>query len=589
MPARAWDMGRRRQPRAGARRGVVILVGVYYTGLASFTFYTRFRSRVMRASRRAHLSLADLRMGAQFLWRLPAFLRHPVNLEEARATLRHRLAWRDADFLAIVKRAIYEHSGSPYRALLTFAGCEYGDLEKLVIQDGVEGALRTLLRQGVYLTVDEFKGRSPVVRGSATIAADPTRLRNPDSASHLQVQSSGSRGPGAVVGVDLAFVRDTNVNYGMALDARGGAAWHHAIWGVPGTAAMRQLLRFGDFGAPPVRWFSQIDPVAGGLHPRYRWSARLIRWGGLFAGIPLPGSVHAPIDDPLPIARWMAGVLRAGGTPHVLTFPSSAVRLCQAARAAGMDLQGGQLTIGGEPITAARLAEIRRTGMVAVPRYGSAEAVFIAYGCLAPEAPDDLHVFHDLHALIHTGLEVQVPGLPDTALFITSLRPTAPLVLLNVSLGDKAEMIRRACGCPLERLGWTTHLHTIRSYEKLTAGGMTFLDTDLVRVLEEVLPARFGGGPTDYQLVEEETEDGHPRLRLLVHPTVGALDTQAVAETFLTAISPGSGVERVMGLLWRDAGFLRVERRSPESTPGGKILHLRAASRPAAASPEAGR
>ena len=36
-------------------------------------------------------------------------------------------------------------------------------------QEGVEGALRTLFRHGVYLTVDEFKGRPPVQRGRATI------------------------------------------------------------------------------------------------------------------------------------------------------------------------------------------------------------------------------------------------------------------------------------------------------------------------------------------------------------------------------------------------------------------------------------
>lgn len=60
-----------------------------------------------------------------------------------------------------------------------------------------------------------------------------------------------------------------------------------------------------------------------------------------------------------------------------------------------------------------------------------------------------------------------------------------------------------------ERLGWTLHLHGIRSVEKLTAAGMTFLDSDVIRVLEEVLPGRFGGGPTHYQLVEEEdAEDG---------------------------------------------------------------------------------
>jgi hypothetical protein len=53
---------------------------------------------------------------------------------------------------------------------------------------------------------------------------------------------------------------------------------------------------------------------------------------------------------------------------------------------------------------------------------------------------------------------------------------------------------------------------------------MTFLDTDVIRVLEEELPARFGGTPTDYQLLEEEADDGQPRLQLLVHPRVGPLN-----------------------------------------------------------------
>jgi hypothetical protein len=271
----------------------------------------------------------------------------------------------------------------------------------------------------------------------------------------------------------------------------------------------------------------------------------------------------------------MAEVLRSGHTPDLHTFVSSAVRLCQAALGAGVDLQGARFTIGGEPVTEARLDAVRRVGAEALPQYASAESGGpIGYGCLAPEAPDDVHLFDDLHALIQPNRDGEIAALPASALFISSLRPTAPFILLNVSMGDQAVMTRRACGCPLERLGWATHLHTIRSYEKLTSGGMTFLDTDVIRVLEEVLPARFGGAPTDYQVVEDEAEDGRPRLRLLVHPSVGLLEPQAVAETFLTAIGAGSGVQRVSGLLWRDAGFLRVERLAPRTTASGKILHL---------------
>src|SRR5207249_1754549 len=160
------------------------------------------------------------------------------------------------------------------------------------------------------------------------------------------------------------------------------------------------------------------------------------------------------------------------------------------------------------------------------------------------------------------------------AALVSSLRPTAPFIMLNVSLGDRADLTERACGCALEQLGWTRHLHDVRSYAKLTAGGMTFFDTDVLRVLEQTLPTRFGGGPTDYQLVEEQTAAGHTRIRLLVHPRVGPLDDAAVADVFLSAIGGGSGVERIMELQWRRAGLLSVSREAPRVTSTGKILHL---------------
>jgi hypothetical protein len=265
----------------------------------------------------------------------------------------------------------------------------------------------------------------------------------------------------------------------------------------------------------------------------------------------------------------------AGRTPHLCwAYPSSGVRLCEAALAAGLDLAGVEMTLLGEPITAARLAAIARAGAHAIPAYGSGEAGLIANGCLAPAAADDVHVYRDLQAFIQPGPAAATAGLPARALLISSLRPTAALVLLNVSMGDQAEMDERACGCPLAELGWTTHLSGIRSYEKLTAGGMTFLDTDIIRVLEDVLPRRFGGGPTDYQLVEEEDAAGRPRVRLLVHPGVGPLDAAAVADAFLAAIGGGSGAERVMELEWRQARLLEVERQVPRAAPSGKIAHL---------------
>jgi hypothetical protein len=189
-------------------------------------------------------------------------------------------------------------------------------------------------------------------------------------------------------------------------------------------------------------------------------------------------------------------------------------------------------------------------------------------------------VHEDLVTLVQPDRAAPATGLRPEHLLVSSFRADSPLVLLNVSLGDEGVLDTRRCGCPLERVGWTGHLRAIRSFEKLTVGGMTFLDCDIVRVLESVLPGRFGGGPTDYQLLEEEASGGAPRLRLLVHPRVGILRPDAVADAFLGAVGTGNGVERVMALHWQRAGVLRVERAEPLTTESGKILHVH--RRPAA-------
>ena len=520
------------------------------------------------------LSFEEIVRGLRFLSGLGACLRPPLTAEIARTILTARLARREADFLALARAAVYDNPRSPYRQLLELAGCQYGDLEGLVGREGLEGALVHLYRQGVYLTIEELKGRRPIVRGSATLSIQPAQVRNPLVGFHVPTQTGGSRGARMVVPVDLSSVRDRAVNQCLALEARGGGHWLKATWAVPGRI-VSGVVRSSSFGAPMARYFSLVDPAEADLDPRFRWEVRALRLGSLLTGVPLPRPEYVPIADPLPIARWLADVLRSGRTPHLFTFVSPALRLCQAAVQAGIELRGVMATVTGEPVTAARLGLLERTGLHAVAEYGSAECGgSISYGCLAPEAPDEVHLFDDLHALIPAATPADRGELPGSAILVTSLRPTAPLILLNVSMGDRAVLTRRRCGCPLEEFGWRTHLHTIRSFEKLTAGGMTFFDTDVIRVLEEVLPARFGGGPTDYQLAEEDGADGQPRLGLVVHPAVGPLDADALIEAFLAEIGTGAGAERVMAIQWRMARLLRVERRPPRATASGKILHL---------------
>jgi hypothetical protein len=220
------------------------------------------------------------------------------------------------------------------------------------------------------------------------------------------------------------------------------------------------------------------------------------------------------------------------------------------------------------------LARIEQCGIVPVPRYGAIETGNFGYGCLKPNAPDDLHLYHDLHGVIQPGGEEQIETLPPNALLISSLLLSSPFVLINVSLGDHAVIEKRSCGCPLGSFGWTTHIKIIRSFEKLICGGMTFLDSEIIPVLEETLPAHFGGTAIDYQIVEKDTDEGLPQILLLVNPNIGPLDPNRVKEVFLETIGAGTGAKRIMSLQWRSAGFLTVERRVPEATKTGKIWHV---------------
>ena len=299
----------------------------------------------MRAGmvRATGLTLSDLYPSLRFLAQVPAFLRRPFSDAEARALVRERVAGREAIFLDLARRAVYERPDSPYRALLREAGCELGDLARLVHGEGIEGALRALLRRGVYLTVPEFKGRVPVSRGATTFTVDPARLRNAMTHAQVMGRTSGSRRSHALVPMDLRTVRERAVYRYLALAAQGGAGWHHAFWMVPGSAPIVTMLQFTVAGMRVVRWFSQVDPVSPSLPAMYRWSGRGLRGAVWLAARRLPAPTYVPPDDAMPIVRWIREVRQGGGVPHIRTFPSSAVRICQTAMSAGLDIAGSQL------------------------------------------------------------------------------------------------------------------------------------------------------------------------------------------------------------------------------------------------------
>ncbi len=514
-------------------------------------------------------------LGIRLVGKLATTLKKTIDPDQARAIIRKRLEQRENDFIKLAKTCIYDQPGSPYLDLLKHAGCEYGDLENLVHKEGLEDALHTLFCQGVYLTSKEFRGECDTTRGNIQIVVNPHKLKNPHAEHHVPIRSSGSRSHGTQILRGMDFIHDTSLYLALYLEALlNDSNAELATWSVPGGVTLSSFIKFILAGSPPSRWFSQLDTKGNELSIRYRMSTRVLEWGGTLAGIPIPHPEFISLDNPSLIIRWMLDCLQQDRTPHLFTYTSAAVRLAQSALEADIDLRGAKITISGEPITPARLESIKRSGADALPAMGCVEVGHIGYGCFTPEAPDDMHLLKDLHAVIQPGDSHSDPGLRPKGMLFSTLRSSSPLILINVSLGDQATIRRRTCGCFQGELGMDTHIQYIRSFEKLTTGGMAFLDTEIIQVIEDDLPKIFGGGPLDYQLVEDERTDGKPQLRLIIHPRLGALDLNKVKEMFLKKIATGSGAEKLASLVWRDADMITIERSVPKTTSTGKVLHL---------------
>ena len=213
--------------------------------------------------------------------------------------------------------------------------------------------------------------------------------------------------------------------------------------------------------------------------------------------------------------------------------------------------------------------------------YVFTEGGVVGLSCRNPLGENDIHVFRDAWGVIQSPVQIPGSNLVVDAFCFTALLASAPKIMLNVELDDYGILDQRDCGCPMQLAGFPDHVRDIFSFRKLTGEGMTLVGSTMLRILEEVLPSKFGGSALDYQLVEEEDENGFTRLTFVVSPTVGAVDETALIETVLDEVSrdsPGADLARAM---WKDAGTLRVRREDPTWSTLGKLLSLRPAKRKA--------
>ena len=109
--------------------------------------------------------VADITKYSRLAFDLRDFLHDTITLEQSKEVISNRLYNREKNFLSFVQKGIYQNPQSPYLKLLNIAGCDFGDIEYMVCQDGIESTLHKLLADGVYLSWQEFKGQKEIIRG----------------------------------------------------------------------------------------------------------------------------------------------------------------------------------------------------------------------------------------------------------------------------------------------------------------------------------------------------------------------------------------------------------------------------------------
>lgn len=520
---------------------------------------------------------------AAFGLAIPNYVRQRFSLDEARALVRERLETREQRFLEMLRLCVFDNEKSPYLPLLKSVSCELEDIRRLVEKDGLEPTLLLLRQEGVYLTFEEFKGRQRVERGGVSFTARPSDFASPVAKQHDPSRTGGTTGSAVRFWKSLEFRREVETTRMLGLAAHGLLGVPTARWGGDRASSATGMVGRAPFEGVPDRWF--VTRIQPGKRERLKFglATTLIAYAARLGGAKLPKPQWIDPEDGLSVAQWARQKLESTGKCVVRTNVSRAVRLAIAASENGIDLHGASIMGGAEPPTPGKVAAITRSGVTWIPTYVFSEGGQVGMGCVHPVDGTDVHFNRDRLALVQYPRQVPSSDLVVDAFNFTSLSVHAPRVLLNVEIDDFGILERRNCGCPLEELGFHDHLREIYSFRKLTGEGVTLVGSDMVRILEDVLPSRFGGSPLDYQLVEEEDEKSLTRLYLLIHPRLGIDNEASVVEAVIDELEKSGAAAGMAGTIWARCQTLRIKRAVPVTTWRGKLMPLHLSRKAASA------
>ena len=526
-----------------------------------------FPHRVERAT--------ELTAFARFLAGLPRLVRRRMTVPQALEIVQERLRSRDRNFLGVLDRGVYENPASPYLALLKAAGYGWPDVREMVRRQGLEPTLLELRRNGVYVSFEEFKGLQPIVRGSTTMHVSPADFDNPTAGRFYSTTTGGSTGMGRRVRLDLAHIEAQLPGRIMVRHVQGVRGIPAASWSdLPPAGGLMGVLLHAAAGEDATHWYCARGGGASAVPMRFRMATTAALTVARLSGASVRWPKLLPFDEAVALARWAHDQVQRTGLCTVHASVSRILRIAVAAQEHGIDLTGTILRGGAEPPTLAKVAQIRRTGATFYSSYAFSEVGTVGSACLNATGPNDQHFMQDHLAMIQASRPVPGFSLEVPAFCFTTLLSTAPKLMFNVESDDYGTVDTTPCGCPWETLGFPTHLRDIRSFRKLTGEGVTMVGSDMERILDEVLPSRYGGSALDYQFAEEEDAEGFTRLILRVAPSIALGDEAEAVECVLLALQEAGAAGGIASATWKAAGSVRILREAPFMTGRGKLLPL---------------
>src|SRR4030067_1410134 len=359
-------------------------------------------------------------------------------IEQARKILKERVSHRHENFLTLLERGVYNYQKSPYLPPLRNQKIALEDIKKWVESEGIGQTLLKLQSEGIYFTVDEFKGKTKVERKGLIFETNEKAFDNPFVSEAYEVRSGATRSAGTRIRIDYDYLTQRSLYDAVILNLHGSLTSPIANWFpvFPGAPGINSSLRFARIGNPPRRWFSQVEKSNLKVNWEKRWGVSYIFFMSRLMGVPLATPEYINLNKAHDIATWAAAMLQEHAHCVIYTFASSAVRVCMAAQEAGLNIKGTRFFVTGEPLTPQKRKEIEESGGRAVPIYGISEAGVIAAGCPQPYLErDSCHLLMDTNAVItHRLLTSHSDTEVDSFLF-TSLLYESPKILLNVGVG----------------------------------------------------------------------------------------------------------------------------------------------------------